>query len=274
MKYKVNDIASVLGVTTNTIRRYEKAGYLSPERDDSGYRTYNSYDITKTAMIRLLIKTGFTHEEIKEMLHNKTDNIKDISVNRLKDIDSEMQRLYFIRHRLKDNIELFNTIEKIGDGFVTMQCPAFKYVLYSKGDTLLTEKDRLKTINDFVYDIPEVQLIRIFKYEDIINKNYIPCNGWAIKEYDIERLCVHNIVKNNKYIETYPSQPCLFGTISIPSDHINDIEYVINARTVFFEKAQKHMKENHMTFSGDIMEVISSLLGDTFQSLICIPYAQ
>lgn len=274
MKYKVNDIARVLGVTTNTIRRYEKAGYLSPRRDDSGYRQYNSYDISKTAMIRLLIKVGFTHEEIKSMLNNETDSIKEIAIKKLYDINEEMKKLYFLNHWLKDNITLFDTLENIGDGFITMRCRTLKYVLYSKGDVLLTEKDRLETINNFMYNTPEVQLIRIFKSEDFKCNNNIPYNGWAIKEYDIERLGVQDLVHNNEYIETYSSKDCVFGSLLIPVDHINDTEYLKEAHNNFLKKVQNYMNSNNMKISGDIIEVIVNLIGNSYRSLICIPYTQ
>lgn len=58
MKYKINKLAKILGVTTNTIRRYEKMGYIVPERDESDYRWYNGNDVPRIANIRLLRKTG------------------------------------------------------------------------------------------------------------------------------------------------------------------------------------------------------------------------
>lgn len=272
MKYKVSDLSKVLGVTTNTIRRYEKEGFLTSERDKSDYRWYEGFDICKTAVIRLFIKCGFTHTEIKEMLDNNSDKITEICQNRLNEIDKEMNRLYFLRHWLKDNIKLFNTLEQIGGGFMTMKCPALKYILYSKGDQLLNEKERLETINHFMYTIPEVQLIRLFKLEDIKSHIFIPYSGWEMKEIDIKRLNAEDIIKDNKFVETYPSQQCLYGVLEIPAKYMNDTDKLTEKRIAFFKKADEYMNDNNMKISGDIMEVLVNVLGNTAQSLICIPY--
>lgn len=46
MKYKISELAKLLGVSTNTVRRYEDMGYISAVRDEkSGYRYYNDDDI-------------------------------------------------------------------------------------------------------------------------------------------------------------------------------------------------------------------------------------
>lgn len=39
MRYKISDLAKLLDVSTNTVRRYEDMGYISAVRDEnSGYR--------------------------------------------------------------------------------------------------------------------------------------------------------------------------------------------------------------------------------------------
>ena len=42
MRYKISDLAKLLDVSTNTVRRYEDMGYISAVRDEnSGYRYYD-----------------------------------------------------------------------------------------------------------------------------------------------------------------------------------------------------------------------------------------
>ena len=35
MRYKISDLAKLLGVSTNTVRRYEDMGYISAVRDEN-----------------------------------------------------------------------------------------------------------------------------------------------------------------------------------------------------------------------------------------------
>ena len=52
MRYTISEMASLLGVTTHTLRYYEKMGLIHPEvNEDTGYRYYT---VTDTQRILLL----------------------------------------------------------------------------------------------------------------------------------------------------------------------------------------------------------------------------
>ncbi|MBR1737871.1 MAG: MerR family transcriptional regulator [Firmicutes bacterium] len=71
MKYKINELSKILGVTSTTLRRYENNKYIVPERGDSDYRWYTNNDISRVAQIRLFRKCGFSHQDIMSMLDNE-----------------------------------------------------------------------------------------------------------------------------------------------------------------------------------------------------------
>ena len=271
MKYKISDLAKILGVTSMTLRRYEKNGYLTPERDDSDYRWYTQQDIIKTAQIRILRKCGFTHSEIEEMFGNTSDNILDIAQKKLNEIDEEMRRQKHMRHWLKDNIQLMKTLKTIGTGFVLMECPPVRYVIYSEGEKLFTEKERLKTIEDFMYRSEEVQHMCLYKYEDTQKNIFIPHSGWAIKEMDIERLDLYDIMKNDRFIEVYPQQLCMYGVISFPVQCLENIEKQRAYIDDFGTRRDEFMQKNGFKCSGDTMMFNVNTIGTTADALVCIP---
>ena len=44
MRYTISEMASLLGVTTHTLRYYEKMGLIHPEvNEDTGYRYYTGH---------------------------------------------------------------------------------------------------------------------------------------------------------------------------------------------------------------------------------------
>ncbi len=271
MKYKINKLAKILGVTPNTIRRYEQMGYIVPERDISGYRWYDSGDVPKIAMIRLLRKSGFTHQDIEMFLGNSREEIKNISKNRLDLIDEEMRRLKYLRHWLKDNIELIDTFESIGDGFITRENRKTRYVIFSEGDDLLSEEARLKPLHSLMYNVEEVQLITVYRQNDIKNGIIKPHYALAIKEKDIERLNIPEDIINDPYVQIYPRQNCVYGTISMPSDKANDI--VVQTKTLmeFKDRLMPYFKENGFETDGDVTAYVVELLGNTADYLICVP---
>lgn len=272
VRYLTNDLAKLLGVTTNTIRRYENSGFLTPERDVANYRYYKDFDISKTAIIRMYIKCGFSHSEIRQMIGNNNNEIFKICDNRLHEIDNQIERLKRLRHWLKDNMQLMITIDGIKNNFVIMNCRTLKYIVYSVGDNILNEKNRLNTINHFMYDAPEVQLIQIFKLEDLKNEDFIPYRGWAIKETDVEKFNMTEIINdNNKFIETYYTQKCLYGVIEIPSTDIYDSDKTNKVRKEYLKKVREFINERGFIIVGDMMEIIVNALGDTVSILAGVP---
>ncbi|MBQ9604439.1 MAG: MerR family transcriptional regulator, partial [Firmicutes bacterium] len=263
MRYKINKLAKILGVTPNTIRRYEQMGYIVPERDISGYRWYDSSDVPRIAMIRLLRKTGFTHQDIEMFLGNSRSEIKSISQKRLDLIDEEMRRLKYLRHWLKDNIQLIETFDDIGSGFVTRENRKTLYVIYSAGDDLLSEEARLKTLHSFMYNVEEVQLITIYKKEDIENDIIKPYNALAIKEKDIERLNIPAEIIHDPYVEVYPRQTCVYGVVEMPADKVGDIETQKAVLGDFAKRLDPYLKENGFILDGDVAAYVVELLGRT-----------
>ena len=47
-KYKINEVAKMLGVSTSAIRFYEKKGLFSAlKNEENGYRTFDDHDVYK-----------------------------------------------------------------------------------------------------------------------------------------------------------------------------------------------------------------------------------
>ena len=271
MRYLTNELAKLLGVTTNTIRRYEDSNFLKPKRDSSNYRYYEEYDISKAAIIRLYIKCGFSHDEIRAMLDKDTFEIQSIYQSKLDNIDFHLERLKRLRHWLKDNLQLMNTVNELRDKFYIMNCTALKYVVFKDNDNILKEKERLNIINYFMYEAPEVQLMQIFKLENLENNEFLPQTIWAVKEKDIEKFNMTDIINTNKYVKTYPSVKCLFGVIEISSADIYDINKFNLLRKEFLLKAKKYTDDNNYSISGDIIEILVNALGNKISILVCIP---
>lgn len=272
MRYLTNDLAKLLGVTTNTIRRYENSGFLKPKRDPSNYRYYEDFDISKAAVIRLFGKCGFSHDEIRQMLGNDSNEIFKILDNKLHDLDKQIEKLKHLRHWLKDNMQLMITVKGIKNNFVIMNCPALKYIIYSVGEKILDDKNRLNIINHFMYGAPEVQLMQIFKKEDLKDGNFIPYKGWAVKEIDVEKFNMRNFINsNNEFIETYEIQKCIYGVIEFSHNDINNNNKMNQIRTKYLQNATAVAKDKGYTVDGDMVEFIVNALGNTISVLSCLP---
>ncbi len=77
MKYQINDLSKILGVSPETIRYYEKKGIITPSRDPvSNYRLYDAWDVFSLIDNTLYKKFGFTTKEYEELTFS--DNLKTV----------------------------------------------------------------------------------------------------------------------------------------------------------------------------------------------------
>jgi DNA-binding transcriptional MerR regulator len=69
MKYKIGDVARILGISTDLLRYYEKKGVVKPEKDENNdYRYYDSWDINFLVDCLWFKNYGFSIEQIADMV--------------------------------------------------------------------------------------------------------------------------------------------------------------------------------------------------------------
>lgn len=71
--FSIGELAHRLRVTPATIRNWEEAGILSPERDTAGYRRYDAADIRDADLARLLRRGGYPLEHIATVVRRVRD---------------------------------------------------------------------------------------------------------------------------------------------------------------------------------------------------------
>src|SRR3990172_10229532 len=62
--WRVGQLARAAGVSTDTIRHYERKGALRAGRSDNGYREYPEESLERVKMVRQAMAIGFTLDEL------------------------------------------------------------------------------------------------------------------------------------------------------------------------------------------------------------------
>lgn len=82
MRYTISEMASLLGVTTHTLRYYEKMGLIHPEvNEDTGYRYYTVTDTRRFNLCRELRAAELSLEECRELIGAPTVEQSDAMFN-------------------------------------------------------------------------------------------------------------------------------------------------------------------------------------------------
>ena len=73
MRYTISEMATLLGVTTHTLRYYEKMGLIRPEvNEETGYRYYTVTDTRRFNLCRELRAADLSLEECRELISSPT----------------------------------------------------------------------------------------------------------------------------------------------------------------------------------------------------------
>jgi DNA-binding transcriptional MerR regulator len=106
------DLASRTGVSTDTLRYYERRGLLpKPERTGSGYRRYSPEAVRSVMLIRRALVVGFSVADLARVLAERDRGgapcrwVRDFVERRLGDLDEQIGDLQALRADLTDLLE-------------------------------------------------------------------------------------------------------------------------------------------------------------------------
>lgn len=96
----IGKVARHGGVSTNTLRYYEKEGLIAPEaKTAAGYRLYSEEAARRIQFIKQAQNSGFSLSEIKELLTMKTsehaccDDVRGLAIRKKLLIETKIRRL-------------------------------------------------------------------------------------------------------------------------------------------------------------------------------------
>lgn len=113
---KIGELARITGVSTSSIRFYEKHGLIPiPERAENGYRDYPDETVSRITTIAMSKSLGFSLSEIRRIVPNDPrDHIERADVvshleDKLVDVDKKMRDLRDMRKKLQDMLKYMKT---------------------------------------------------------------------------------------------------------------------------------------------------------------------
>lgn len=253
MRYKIGELAKLLNISTNTVRRYEDKGYIQSVRDEnSGYRYYNDDGIFGINNAKLLRKYGFTHEELHEMQKYDINQTLEAYERRMQKMEEEIEYLTYVRHRMKDDYLLMQKAATYYEVY-EKECVEQIYVLYKEGGKLLQEPERLCKVQEFLYKSPEVQHIYIVPKEDLENGRFTLCCGWSIKDMHMEKYHM----TENKYTKRYQRSPSVMGVSKIPATLEELSGYPEGKlKNLLIGKHLQYMEQHKLQIAGDILGIV------------------
>jgi MerR family transcriptional regulator, copper efflux regulator len=114
---RIGELADDVGITTETIRYYEKVGLIAPPtRTASGYRDYDRPALDRLRFIRTAQTVGFTLGEIGEILdlrddgETPCDHVRHLIARHAADLDARIRDL----QKMQADLRRLSTIAATG----------------------------------------------------------------------------------------------------------------------------------------------------------------
>ena len=117
-QYKIGDVATMAGVSVDTLRYYVKIGLLKNiYRNESGVRLYSDRDISQLNFIKRAQRMNFSLEEIRDLLEMRTDpqkacvEVRELTAKKLHDVETHLNELNSLRNELQLLLNLCKSAE-------------------------------------------------------------------------------------------------------------------------------------------------------------------
>jgi DNA-binding transcriptional MerR regulator len=109
------ELARLTGVSTDTLRHYEKLGLLpKPPRTDGGYRDYPPNSLERVRLIRRALSVGFSLPELTTILKMRDGGevpchrVQAMAESKLEQVKQQIQNLIEMRNQLEAMLKHWN----------------------------------------------------------------------------------------------------------------------------------------------------------------------
>lgn len=106
--WRVGELAAASGVSTDTLRHYERKGLLQPMRSSNGYREYPAHALERVQMVRRALAIGFTLDELSAVFRvfdrggAPCHEVRSLAAVKLAEIERHLSEVVAMRDELRE----------------------------------------------------------------------------------------------------------------------------------------------------------------------------
>lgn len=112
---RAGELAAACGVSTDTLRHYERKGVLAARRSHNGYREYPAGSLERVRLVRRLLGIGFTLDELAQILRIRDRGdapcreVRALAAAKLAEIEARLRGLASVRDELRSILTDWDT---------------------------------------------------------------------------------------------------------------------------------------------------------------------
>ena len=219
-KYKIGQLSKTMGVSTHSIKHYEKFRLVHPHKDDT--TNYRYYDLSQYARIiecRKFRNIGVPIKDISLLLNDSNNNeFNEILEDYISDLDSQIKTLL---HQKKLAETLYNKSKYcdkyLNEWFIDIM-PSIYFLKQSNNTDIIEDNHSFIDDINLIDYVPIVESILCINKDSFINNNITYSWGLGFTEEN-SYLINSTITKNNKFTRI-ESRKCFITYIKIQLPYI------------------------------------------------------
>lgn len=248
MKYKIGDVARILGISTDLLRYYEKKGVVTPVKDKSNdYRYYDTWDINYLIDCLWYKNLGFNIDHIADMVSNFSYNdLLDDLTNKADELEESIHRQQLMLRRLREHNESVARVKGLVGVCDICRSPAVSYYL-NRFNKLYDNSARLgKTSQQWLKYMPFTKRYFEINWEEVVGGGDGYAWGFSLDKQYVEEFGV-------------PLDPPI---VSLPSQ--------LSIHSAFKSSGKDAFTPHHIDFMIDYAEANGlEIFGSVRGNLVC-----
>lgn len=215
MRYKIGDVARILGVSTDILRYYERKGVVAPEKDaGNDYRYYNSWHINFLMDCLWFKNYGFSIEQIADIVRIPgTEELGELFTLKEEELRAHIRHCQLLLRRSAEHRASLEMIDRLLYKCEIASCPEFVRFINRVGDSYMTDPLTNETAKKWLEVLPFNN-----RYFEMSGDAVIPGReddyrwGYSLSEEYVKELdfllsppmirfpsrkCIHTVFKNS-----------------------------------------------------------------------------
>lgn len=176
-EYNISEVANMLGISSESLRKYERLGFIAPLRNENGYRVYTKPDIYVLSGLRVLRNEGYSLNEIKKLVEAPYEEVLFLKKKRCESLQKEIAYQQLVLQALQKEYEELEAIKSDANKVKWAMNPAVLRVTNQINDTFsVDDKDTVRWIKH----LPIVCVSPSFSKEAVLNGRDEVRFGYAV----------------------------------------------------------------------------------------------
>lgn len=215
VKYKIGDVARILGVSTDILRYYERKGVVTPEKDENNdYRYYDSWHINFLMDCLWFKNYGFSIEQIADMVRiPSTQELGGLFSLKEDELRAHIRRCQLLLRRSEEHRAALATIDRLLYKCEIARSGEYVRFINRIGDNYMTDSVTNETARRWLEVLPFNH-----RYFEMPGDSFIPGQeddyrwGYSLSAEYVEELdfqvtppmirfpsrkCIHTVFKNS-----------------------------------------------------------------------------